>query len=68
MIISDTGDIQAVILGVGGFLGIGEKDVAVSTASIEMVKDGDAVKLVVDATKDTLNNAPSYDRSNRRYM
>ena len=68
MIISESGDIQAVILGVGGFLGIGEKDVAVSTRSIQMVPDGNGTKLVVDTTKDALKSAPTYDKSNRRYM
>ena len=68
MIISESGDIQAVILGVGGFLGIGEKDVAVSTRSIQMVPDGNGTKLVVDTTKDVLKGAPTYDKANRRYM
>ena len=67
LIISQTGDIQAVILGVGGFLGIGEKDVAVAVSSVKMVQDGDAKRLVVQATKESLESAPTYDRSNRRY-
>ena len=67
LIISSDGKIQAVILGVGGFLGIGEKDVAVNTSAIQMVQDGSNSRLVVQATKEALNNAPSYDKSNRRY-
>ncbi|MFN4141584.1 MAG: PRC-barrel domain-containing protein [Aestuariivirga sp.] len=67
LIVSGDGNIEAVILGVGGFLGIGEKDVAVNTAAIQMVQDGDNQRLVVQATKEALESAPTYDRSNRRY-
>ena len=31
------------------------------------MQDGDTKRLVVQATKDVLENAPSYDRTNRRY-
>jgi sporulation protein YlmC with PRC-barrel domain len=67
LIVSGDGNVEAVILGVGGFLGIGEKDVAVNTQAVQMVQDGDMQRLVVQATKETLEAAPSYDRSNRRY-
>lgn len=67
LIVSGDGNIEAVILGVGGFLGIGEKDVAVNTQAVQMVQDGDTQRLVVQSTKETLEAAPSYDRSNRRY-
>ena len=68
LIVTDNGAVQAVILGVGGFLGIGEKDVAVAMRAIEMQPDGDSVKLVVDASKDQLNSAPGYDRTKRVYV
>ena len=67
LIVSGDGNVEAVILGVGGFLGIGEKDVAVNTDAVQMVQDGDNTRLVVQATKETLESAPTYDRSNRRY-
>lgn len=67
LIISNDGQIQAVILGVGGFLGIGEKDVAVNTNAVQIVQDGDNKRLVVEATKEALNSAPAYDKNNRRY-
>ena len=54
---------------VGGFLGMGEKDVAVNTQAVQMVQDGtNAKRLVVDASRDALNAAPAYDRSARRYV
>jgi sporulation protein YlmC with PRC-barrel domain len=68
IIVSDNGSVQAVILGVGGFLGMGEKDVAVAMSSINMTQDGSATKLIVEATKDQLTAAPTYDRSTKTYV
>ncbi len=67
LILSENG-VQAVVLGVGGFLGMGTKDVAVMLSSIEITKDGNAIKLVVDATKDQLKAAPTYDPKVRSYI
>ena len=64
---SGDGNVEAVILAVGGFLGIGEKDVAVNTQAVQMIQDGDTQRLVVQATKEALEAAPSYDRDSRRY-
>lgn len=68
VILSADGKVSAVILGVGGFLGMGEKDVLVAMRSIDMQRDGDTLKLVVDATKEILTSAPTFDRSKRTYM
>lgn len=68
LIMTDNGSIRAVILGVGGFLGMGEKDVAVSMNAINMTQDGNNVKLVVDGSKEQFKSAPQYDRSKRTYM
>jgi sporulation protein YlmC with PRC-barrel domain len=70
LVFGGDGKIVGVVLGVGGFLGIGEKDVLVSLDSIRMTKaDGsDTVKLVVDASKDALEKAPGFDRTAKRYM
>ena len=51
ILIGDDGAIKAVIVGVGGFLGIGEKDVAVSLRAIEPRTDEDGdVTLYLNAT------------------
>ena len=68
VIFSADGKVIAAVLGVGGFLGLGEKDVLVSMNAIQFVKDGDNTKLVVDATKDTLTSAPGFDRTKRTYL
>ncbi|MGR3570558.1 PRC-barrel domain-containing protein [Brevirhabdus sp.] len=66
IIVSKDGQIQAVILGVGGFLGIGEKDVAVAMSDVKMVQeDGQSAGnffLVVNTDKATLEAAPAFKR------
>ncbi len=52
------------IIGVGGFLGIGEKDVAISIEEITAVKDeNNNLKLTIAATKEQLEAAPAFDRT-----
>ena len=49
------------MIGVGGFLGIGEKNVAVPFSAIQAATDSDGnVKLVVQFSKDDLNKAPEF--------
>ena len=57
------GSIKAVVLGVGGFLGIGEKNVAIEMASLRKVRESDDASdwfLVVNSSKEMLTNAPAY--------
>lgn len=52
------------IIGVGGFLGIGEKDVAVPIDQITVVKDdANNMRLTIAATKEQLEAAPTFDRT-----
>ncbi|WP_116087435.1 PRC-barrel domain-containing protein [Tropicimonas sp. IMCC34011] len=64
VILSQDGSTEAIILDIGGFLGIGERNVAVSLDQIQFVADdndpGDYF-LVVNATQDQLENAPQFD-------
>jgi hypothetical protein len=56
------GAIEAVILDVGGFLGIGEKPVAVSFDSLEIMTDEDnALYAYSKFTKEQLDAAAEYD-------
>lgn len=58
VIISDNGQITALIIGVGGFLGAGQKDVAVALDAVKAeMKDG-AWYLTIDTNKDALKSAP----------
>jgi sporulation protein YlmC with PRC-barrel domain len=55
--------ILAYIVGVGGFLGIGAKDVAIDPASFQSVpgKDAHDLKLRLSMTKDELKAAPAFE-------
>ena len=66
--VTHDGKVQGVVVGVGGFLGIGQKDVVVSMPSIQMQTADGSAKLVINATKDELNAAPAYDRTKRVYI
>jgi len=57
--------IVAFIVGVGGFLGIGQKDVAIAPASFQTVAgtgDSSDLKLRLAMSKDELKAAPSFER------
>lgn len=53
------------IVDVGGFLGIGEKPVALDLSELNVTTDAetDATKVSVDMTKDELESMPEYDKS-----
>ena len=55
--------VLAYIVGVGGFLGIGSKDVALEPTSFQMVpgKDASDYKLRLSMTKDELKAAPAFE-------
>jgi len=63
IIMTPDGKAVAVIAGVGGFLGIGEKEVAVSIDELTWVSNADGDHMLVgDLTKEELENAPAFDR------
>lgn len=62
-----SGKVRFAILSVGGFLGLGDTEVAVPWDAVQVTKSGDKAKYVVDATKERLEKAPRvegkrYDR------
>ncbi|MEJ0013458.1 MAG: PRC-barrel domain-containing protein [Bauldia sp.] len=61
IVIADNGAVSAVVVGVGGFLGIGQKNVALDFTSLHWTTRDDGPVLVASATKDDLNNAPAFD-------
>ncbi|MFZ1467952.1 MAG: PRC-barrel domain-containing protein [Paracoccaceae bacterium] len=64
IIISLSGDTEAVLVDVGGFLGIGEKTVAVSLNQLAMVPDSDSPDdyfIVFHGTNAALEEAPAFD-------
>ena len=56
-----SGKILAALIGVGGFLGIGEKDVAVRFEDLKFARDeNNNLKVVLNINKETLASAPDY--------
>ncbi|PVB59630.1 PRC-barrel domain-containing protein [Labrenzia sp. 011] len=63
VVIGRDGKVHAVIVGVGGFLGIAEKDVAVEFERLSFVaKDDGEFDIATDATREELENAATYER------
>jgi hypothetical protein len=61
LVFAKEGGVEAAVLGVGGFLGIGAKNVAVSFDQIEQTTDADGnLKLILNASKEELDAAPQY--------
>jgi sporulation protein YlmC with PRC-barrel domain len=61
LVISTEGDIVAVVVGVGGFLGIGEKNVAVDFAELEYTAAPDeTMRWVLPTTAEALTAAPDF--------
>jgi sporulation protein YlmC with PRC-barrel domain len=60
VLMDQSGKVGTLIIGVGGFLGAGEKDVAVPFEEVKATKKDNKMHLVMNATKDSLNNAPGF--------
>ena len=61
LILEENGGIVAAVVGVGGFLGIGEKDVAVPMSKLTMARDeNNNVRLTTTETADSLKAAPEF--------
>lgn len=63
--VDKSGAIKTVVVSVGGFLGVGSKDVAVKWEDIQFQRDGDSVVLVTNWTKDSLKAMPDYKKESR---
>jgi sporulation protein YlmC with PRC-barrel domain len=65
VLVDRDGKATALIIGVGGFLGMGEKDVAVPFHAVQVTTKDNKRYLVMNATKDALKSAKGfkYDRN-----
>ena len=62
IVLTEDGRIEGILVGVGGFLGIGEKDVALGMDQIRFYDDADGERvLVVSATEESLNAMPAFE-------
>jgi hypothetical protein len=62
-LVSDqSGKFVAVLIGAGGFLGMGEKDVALRFEDLKFTRDeNNNIKMIADLSKDVLASAPDYE-------
>lgn len=63
--VTPNGQIDTVIVGVGGFLGMGERDVAVKWSDLKVTDNGD--KITAAMTKDSLKALPEYTYKDKSY-
>lgn len=63
ILLDDAGNIEAVIIGVGGFIGLGEKDVAVTLDSLDIEVSDGSYQISINASEKDLEEAPSYTRA-----
>lgn len=63
IVIGEDGTMQAVVVGVGGFLGIGQKEVAVDFAQLDWAERNGDRWLVAPMTKEQLETQAAFDRS-----
>ena len=70
VLLDHEGKSAALIVGVGGFLGIGEKDVAVPFGDVHFKKKDNKWYPVMNTTKDSMQKAPGfkYDRNAMKWM
>jgi sporulation protein YlmC with PRC-barrel domain len=62
LLMDRNGNVTAVIIGVGRFLDIGKKDVAIPFKDLKVSTRDSKIWLVLSRTKDELQMAPAYDK------
>ena len=63
LVLSQDGQVKAVLVDIGGFLGLGERTVAVSMDDLRVIRDGDSENeyfIVFTANRAALENAPEF--------
>ena len=62
LVMGDNGEVSQVVINVGGFLGIGEKPVAVTWDELQIMKnaEGDDFRIYIDSSEEALEAQPEY--------
>jgi sporulation protein YlmC with PRC-barrel domain len=70
VLVDRSGKINAMILGVGGILGAGEKDIAVPFEAVKKATKNNEVYLTLDITKNNLKSGPGlkYDKNKTSWV
>lgn len=63
LLLTDDGKMDRAVIDVGGFLGMGERPVAVTFDELQIVRmeDGSDVRIYIDSTQETLEQQPEYE-------
>jgi len=70
VLVDSAGKVTGLVIGVGGFLGAGEKNVIVPYSAIKKTKKNDKWWLTMNETKDDLKNAKGfkYDKASTTWV
>lgn len=60
LLINKSGQVQGLVVSVGGFLGVGDRKVVLPWDGLSISRNGDQVVAVASATKDQLKAMPEY--------
>jgi sporulation protein YlmC with PRC-barrel domain len=60
LVIDQSGTIQAVVVSVGGFLGVGTKDIAVSLNKMTIIREAGGEKAIARLSRPEIELAPSF--------
>ncbi|MEQ6201539.1 PRC-barrel domain-containing protein [Sulfitobacter sp. HNIBRBA2951] len=63
LLVTDNGKLDRAIIDVGGFIGLGEKSVAVKMDELQILRqdDGGDIRVYIDATEEALEKMPEYE-------
>ncbi len=67
LLLDDSGQVNMVLVDVGGFLGMGEHRVALDLDQVQFADVDGALRAEVDVTKEQLEAMPSYERADDDY-
>ena len=66
LLVTPDGRVVAATIGVGGFLGIGEREIALPFSSMQSVRRDNTWHLVIDANKEVLKDIPAFQHAGER--
>jgi hypothetical protein len=66
LVVTDDGRVEAIVVGVGGFLGFGEKRVALAWDSVRLTEQDGRRVFLVSATRDQLEGMPEFKTLERQ--
>ena len=64
--VDNSGAIKTIVVSVGGFLGVGSKDVAVKWSDLKFSRDDKSIVIMTSWTKDSLKAMPDYKYERRQ--